>query len=153
MPRQRPVPTETKSAPLTGDFGLSYARRLFGDEAVESLPLYKAGPNKGKPKGHVTWLRTLASGYHPNAGGGVGEGVTVRAWISAYPHAPEGAAMSGTWMGRTQTLCGSACMLGPQARERDRAERARDEEEREAMYAQVTDTDEAEAAPVPGGPR
>jgi hypothetical protein len=42
---------ETKSADLATEFGLDWATKLFGAEAIASLPVRTSGKNKGKPKG------------------------------------------------------------------------------------------------------
>lgn len=129
--------TITKSAALSTEFGLSYATRLFGSEAIESLSRLKSGPNKGHPKGHIIWQRTTTAGYHPTMGRGVGPGVTVRAWISESPIAPETAAVRGAWMGRLQPLCGSACVLTQAYRDEDAREQAQRKADWEAEKAEM----------------
>lgn len=129
--------TETKSADLATDFGLRYATWLFGEEAIASLPVRKIGKNKGKPKGHVIWLRTVSAGYHPCVDGGVKEGVTVRAWIGSGMFSPESDALQGEWLGRTQSLCGSACFLGPEKRAKWTAERAREAAQFQQQLAEL----------------
>jgi hypothetical protein len=114
----------TKSAALSSEFGLQYATRLFGEEAIASLPVLKAGPNKGKVKGFVRWMKSTVPGYSPYIGSGVKEGVVVRAWIGEFESTPEGQAMTGQWMGRSQSLCGSRSVLGPEAREQNAREMA-----------------------------
>ena len=68
---------ETKVATLASDFGESYARRLFGDDAVEQLPVYVRGPKKGKRKGIVKWAKCVGGGWvgqgsHADGGGAIG---------------------------------------------------------------------------------
>jgi hypothetical protein len=116
--------TVIKSAALSTDFGLDYATRLFGEEAIASLPLLKSGPNKGKPKGHIMWRRTTTAGYCEYVGGGVGPNVTVRAWIGEFAGGMESGAMQGLWLGRVQSLCGSRALLGQEARDRAAREQA-----------------------------
>src|SRR3954463_13026407 len=107
--------TTTKSADLASEFGLAYATRLFGAEAVASLPVRKAGKNKGQPKGWICWKKTTSAGYSPYVSGGVAAGVVVRAWIGEFQMSTEDMAMTGTWLGRVQSLCGSRCYLGQAA--------------------------------------
>lgn len=109
---RRPAATETKSADLATDFGYAYAVRLFGQEAIDSLPVRTVGKNKGRPKGFVIWKKTTEAGWHPNVSGGVGAGIVVRAWIGAGPFSGESDALEGVWLGRRQNLCGSRCLLG-----------------------------------------
>lgn len=127
--KRRYAATIGRSASLSTEFGLEYATHLFGEEAVASLPVLQRGPNKGKPKGYVIWLKTTEAGYHPNAGTGVAAGTVVRAWIGEGPYSPEQSALRGTWLGRTQELCGSRSVLGPQYREREAARQAAQHEE------------------------
>jgi hypothetical protein len=68
---------EVRSANLATEFGESYARRLFGDDAVDQLPRYVRGPKKGKPKGRVVWKKCVRGGWVgqgsiPDGGGAVG---------------------------------------------------------------------------------
>ncbi len=131
---QRNVPTTRHTAPLSGDFGYRGAVWAFGQDAVDSLPRFTRGPNAGKPKGFLIWLKTDRAGYHVNAGGGAKAGQTVRTWIGAGEYSGEADALRGTWFGRTQNLCGSAWVLGPKAREREAAQIARDAADREAGF-------------------
>lgn len=131
----RHAPTTHRTARLSEDFGLDLATRYFGAEAIASLPRLMAGPNKGKPKGVLNWLTTTAPGYHPNAGGGVGTGTVVRAWIGSGPFSSQSDAMSGMWLGRIQTLCGSRDLLSAAYRAQHAAEQARDAAERQALLA------------------
>ena len=129
--------TEQKAAALASDFGLSYATRCFGQEAIDSLPRLQAGPNKGKPKGYIIWRKTTTAGYHPNAGGGVAAGSVVRAWIGTGPLSGEGDALAGLWLGRTQQLCGSRALLSAEYRAQHAAEQARDAAELQARLTEM----------------
>jgi hypothetical protein len=125
MARRKEARTNLRSAPLSGEFGLKYATNLFGEETIASLPVISRGPNKGKPKGYVLWLRTIEPGYHPNAAGGVGADTTVRAWLGEGQYTAESNALVATWLGREQNVCGSMHLLGPTNREKWVAEQAR----------------------------
>jgi len=61
--------TETKTASLAGEFGESFARRIFGDEAVDSLPRITRGPRKGKIKGYMGWKKCVVGGWFKTAPG------------------------------------------------------------------------------------
>lgn len=113
MPRT--APTIVKQAELSSEFGYNYAVELFGQVAVDSIPVLKAGKNKGKPKGWIFWMRTTAPGYHPYASGGVGANVTIRCWIGENYGTPENDAAIGFWRGRWQNLCGVRSILGEKA--------------------------------------
>lgn len=123
------APTETKSASLAEEFGYNYAVRLFGQQAIDSLPLLLSGKNKGKPKGHVIWLKTTGKGYHPMANGGVGAGAILWAWIGDTSSMPRESATRGFWMGGWQNLSGNYGLLSDAARRRDIAQRLRDRNE------------------------
>lgn len=137
MSRRNEARTTHRSAPLASEFGLSYATRLFGEETIASLPVLTRGPNKGKPRGYVLWLRTVSAGYHPNVGGGVGEGVTVRAWLGEGAFTPERDAIRATWLGRVQNVCGSMCVLGPANREKILAEHAAEAADRARVIEEL----------------
>jgi hypothetical protein len=138
MARRRQAQTTHRSAPLSGEFGLGYATRLFGEEAIASLPVITRGPNKGKPRGYVCWLRTTEAGYHVNAGRGVSADTTVRAWIGEGQYTDQDNAVRGMWLGRIQNICGSMDLLTPAYRARHAEEEARDKAEREAERAERT---------------
>lgn len=131
--RAREARTIHRFAALKDEFGLSYATRLFGEETIASLPVITRGPNKGKPKGYIVWLRTTEAGYHPNAGGGVKADTTVRAWLGDGPYTPQENAIRAMWLGRIQNVCGSMSLLGEENRKRwmEQEERARAEERAE----------------------
>jgi len=133
MGRINHAPTAQKSAPLTSAFGLSCAIMLFGQDATNSLPSMKAGPNKGRCMGHLNWLVTTAEGYHPNAGRWVAAGVVVRAWVGIRPASREDDAVVGLWLGRTQQLCGSLGLLSAEYRAQHAAEQERHSGELRAL--------------------
>ena len=54
---------EERSARLATDFGEQLARKWFGDEALESLPRYVRGQNKGKLKGYLKWTKCAKGGW------------------------------------------------------------------------------------------
>lgn len=112
----RHAQTEQKSAKLSSDFGYQYAVRLFGQEAIDSLPTLQSGPNKGKPAGYVCWLKTTTPGYCSYVGGGAPAGMVVRAWIASGPFSGQDDALRGSWCGRTEQLCLSRCYLGEEGR-------------------------------------
>ncbi len=136
MARPTQAQTEIKSASLAEKFGYDYAVWLFGEEAIASLPVLKAGKNKGKPKGFVLWKRTTTAGYHVNAGQGVSAGTTIRAWIGVGPYSGENDALQGKWLGRVQSVCGSMHLLGPKGREAEEARQERERAELERRYAE-----------------
>jgi hypothetical protein len=116
MARTTHAQTEQKAAKLSSDFGYDYAVRLFGQEAIDSLPKLTRGPGAGKPKGYVCWLKTTTPGYCGYVGGGAPAGMVVRAWIGNGPFSPQGDALTGMWLGRVQTICGSRSLLGEENR-------------------------------------
>jgi len=115
---RREAATENRSAKLSTDFGYDFAVRLFGQDAIDSLPIITRGPNKGRPAGYLIWLKTTEAGYSPYTGGGTAAGVTVRAWIGAGPFAGQSDALRGDWCGRREVLCLSRCYLGEEGRAR-----------------------------------
>jgi hypothetical protein len=54
---------QTRSAWLGTEFGESYARKLFGDAAVDALPRYTRGKNVGKFKAEIAWVKCLQGGW------------------------------------------------------------------------------------------
>lgn len=52
-----------RDAPLSSDFGLSFARSYFPAELLDSLPRYVRGPKTGKLKGSVEWERCIRGGW------------------------------------------------------------------------------------------
>src|SRR4051812_10717147 len=118
----RSVQLETKSAALSSTFGRDWAAKLFGEDAVASLPILKAGKNRGQPKGFVIWRKALTAGYCRECQSPVQIGQLVDAWIGLGPLATRDIAMAGQWMGRVQTLAGSRSVLFQEARDRYAAE-------------------------------
>jgi len=53
---------ETKKAYLSTDFGESYARKIFGDELINKLPVITRGERKGKLKGYLIWDKVVSGG-------------------------------------------------------------------------------------------
>jgi hypothetical protein len=128
MPTKRhAVQTIVRSADLATDFGLEWATKLFGAEAIASLPVRSVGKNKGAPKGHVLWEKAATAGYVPHLGHAVAVGSLMGAWIGGSNQTPRGAAVSGKWLGRVQTLAASSYYLFEQGRERHAAEVAANE--------------------------
>jgi hypothetical protein len=113
-----------KTAALATEFGLEYAERLFGAEALAALPRYVRGKNAGKLKGHLIWIKCERGGWSPY--GVAYPNSTVRAWIGAGPFSPQSEALSGFWLGRVQSLCGSECFLGEKNRAAEMARQARE---------------------------
>jgi hypothetical protein len=134
--RRAPVQTTIKSADLATEFGLSWAIRLFGEEAVASLPIRSTGKNKGAPKGHVLWEKAATAGYVPHLGHAVAVGSLMGAWIGGSNQTPRGAAMSGQWLGRVQPLAGSPYHLFEGGRARWAAEQARVKADQDAERAE-----------------
>ena len=110
------VALEIKYAELTTDFAVEWASKLFGEEAVASLPVRQAGKNKGKPKGYIVWRNAQASGYCRECQSPVKEGQLVDAWIGAGPFSSRSDALVGMWMGRMQSLAGSRSVLFEEGR-------------------------------------
>lgn len=54
---------ETRSAWLGNPFGESYARRIFGDAAIDALPRYSRGKSTGKLKAEIAWVRCTEGGW------------------------------------------------------------------------------------------
>ena len=124
----------TRHARLTEEFGLAYATRLFGEEAVASLPRFVRGKHAGLPKGYLHWVMAERGGWSREAGGAVVRpGELVRAWIGEGPFSQQ--AMYGQWLGRNQELSGAAYYLGEAGRARDASDKARDRADYEASLA------------------
>jgi len=87
MPRsRRGVQTAvivTRDAYINSDFGTSYATKLFGEEAIASLPEISRGKRKGMKKGMLFWEKCTEGGwvYGGFSGGGVVRPGFVKAWI------------------------------------------------------------------------
>lgn len=126
-----------RSAALADDFGLDWATKLFGAEALAELPRFVRGPKNGKLKGFVCWLKV-----EPGCGGwshqyGVLRPGLQRAWVAASYASPSEAAVYGRWLGRTQALCGTPLHLFEEGRARAAAERAQIEADQVAACAEL----------------
>ena len=106
----------THTVKLSEDFGLNLAVRWFGQEAIDSLPKLKAGPNRGKPKGTLRWMKTLSAGWSEWGQHPAKKGDIVWCWIG---NKGPTEADRGFWLDRVQTLSGSySVFMGPKNRER-----------------------------------
>lgn len=123
---------ETLSAPLTTEFGLDWATKLFGAEAVASLSVFTKGKNKGKPKQSIIWRKATTPGWCREVQMPVAVGQLTDAWIGLWPTTPRESAVSGSWCGRTETLALSRIYLFDDGRARKLAENARYSAELEA---------------------
>jgi len=139
MARQTYAQVETKSADLASDFGLDWATKLFGAEAIASLPVRKAGKNKGKPAGMVIWRKAVTAGWCRENQSPVKVGSLVDAWIGTGPYSPRSDALSGTWLGRVQPLASSPFFLFQEGRDRHAAEAAREAADRARCLADEQD--------------
>jgi hypothetical protein len=139
MPKS--VSLEIRNAKLSTEFGLDWATKLFGAEAIASLPILQAGKDKGRPKGYIIWQKSLGSGWCRECQSGVAVGQIVAAWVGEGPCSLGSGAIAGRWMGRVQPLCGSRTHLFQEARDRHAAEAAREaarwEEEKAEMLAEI----------------
>lgn len=59
----------TRSAYLSSPFGEEFARRRFGDDVVDQLPVISRGPRKGKIKGQIEWAKVERGGWVKEFGG------------------------------------------------------------------------------------
>jgi hypothetical protein len=114
----------TKWAGLETQFGLEWATKLFGAEAIASLPVRAAGKNKGKPKGFVIWRKAGIPGWSPEVSTPLAEGQLADAWIGAGAFSLRSNALIGQWAGRMQPLAGSAAVLFGKADEMHAREQA-----------------------------
>lgn len=118
---------ETCNADLATDFGLEWATKLFGAEAIASLPVRASGKNKGKPKGFVIWRKALTGGWCREFGTPLAAGQFADAWIGAGCFTTREGAVDGQWFGRKQRLAAtaSAGFFFDEGRAREAAEQAR----------------------------
>lgn len=123
-----------RTAALAEDFGLDYATRLFGSEALADLPRYQRGKNTGKLKGTLVWIKAERGGWHYEYG--VCRPGLVRAWIVAGYDGNQGDAVTGMFLGRVQQLCASASLLGEENRAAEAARQAVEKADREARWAE-----------------
>jgi hypothetical protein len=115
----------TKWAGLETQFGLEWATKLFGAEAIASLPIRAAGKNKGKPKGFVIWRKAGVPGWSPEVSTPLAEGQLADAWIGAGAFSLRSNALVGQWAGRMQPLAGCTDVLFGKAEARAAEEKAR----------------------------
>ena len=53
-----------KRAWLNTEFGENYAKRIFGEQFIQTLPIASKGKNKGKIKNHfIEWKKVEAGGW------------------------------------------------------------------------------------------
>ena len=64
---------EIRTSWLGKEFGENYARRLFGDAVVDSMPKYSRGKNTGKFKVSICWVKCTRGGW-VRLGAGEGNG-------------------------------------------------------------------------------
>lgn len=128
---------EMKSADLATDFGIEWATKLFGEEAIASLPVRASGKNKGKPKGFVIWRKASTAGYCREVSTPLAVGQLADAWIGAGCFSGRESALRGQWLGRVQGLAASASggFFFDEGRARHAAEIAQ-EEERQKEFAE-----------------
>lgn len=138
---------ETKSADLATDFGIEWATKLFGEEAIASLPVRASGKNKGKPKGFVIWRNATVAGYCREVSTPLKVGQLADAWIGIGRDSPRQNAVSGKWMGRVEKLSASvsAGVFFAEGRARHAAELAQ-EEERQKEFAEELRQEREQAA-------
>lgn len=124
---------------LSEQYGYDLAIRLFGREAVDSLPDLKTGPNKGKPKGFIHWKRSIGTGYSRAYGRPVIPGTLVRAWVGEFFGTCEGGdtVMRGMWCGRIQNLEGSSSVLTAEYRQQETQRQADHETDMAALHARI----------------
>lgn len=96
------------SADLATPFGLDWAIKLFGSEAIASLPVRTVGKNKGSPKGFVHWRKATVPGYCREVGHALAAGQLADAWIGQGIFSTRDQAMCGFWLGRVQLLAAGA---------------------------------------------
>jgi hypothetical protein len=135
---RRPVPIrfDWKNSALSTEFGRKWATDLFGQEAIDSLPVLKSGKNKGQPKGYVHWRKAATAGWCSEISSPVAVGNLIDAWIGEGPCSLRGNAIAGQWMGRVQELAGSRSMLFQEARDREAREQTRRRADDQAMFGE-----------------
>lgn len=133
---------ETKFADLATDFGLEWATKLFGEEAIASLPVRASGKNKGKPKGYVIWRKCVVAGYCRDVCSPLAVGNLADAWIGTGAYTSRSDAVCGKWLGRVQPMGGSRIFMFEDGRAREAARQERERADDEARWAEF----KAEAA-------
>lgn len=147
MARRPSIPLTFHTADLATEFGRDWATKLFGEEAIASLPTRHAGKNKGAPKGFVIWRKANGSGWCAECQSPVRAGQLVDAWIGTGAFTPRSEAVSGNWLGRVQPM-GCSASTGyffDEGRARHAAEAAREAEWRAEQIRQI-DADMKEGA-------
>jgi hypothetical protein len=137
MARPPVIQLRHRTAKLSEDFGYDYACRLFGKEAVDSLPRLAAGKNKGAIKGYLIWRTAMTAGYVRECQGACKAGGLVDAWIGEGMGTHRDNAMRGMWCGRIQGLAGSRSVLTLQYREQAEADQARHKAEMDELRASI----------------
>ncbi len=122
-----------RAAPLYSEFGFSYATRLFGEEAIDSLPRYIRGPHKGELKGWLIWKKAETGGFADEYGVVSPGLVWARITATAYSETP----LDGTWMGRTEALSGHRNVLTGAYRQRTMREREAERAQRAELSRSV----------------
>ena len=145
MARRRSIRLETRNAALSTEFGAEWATKLFGAEAIASLPTYKIGPKKGQPQGYVIWRKAAESGYCAEARAPLAVGQLVDAWIGRDSLTLTGAAMHGQRMGRVQQLAMAAHYLFAEGRARRAVEQAEQDADDAQMRAKLAEMQAAKA--------
>lgn len=134
MARQR-ILLNNRHAKLSEPFGYDYAVRLFGQEAVDSLPKLERGPNKGTPKGCLHWRTAMTAGWVSECQAPCKAGGLVDAWIGEHMGSLRDDAMRGLWCGREQSLAGSRSVLTEAYRAQETAARLEQQAEYERLKA------------------
>lgn len=126
-----------KFAGLETEFGRAWAEKLFGAEAIASLPVRTVGKNKGCPKGYVIWRKAIVAGWCREVSSPLSVGSLADAWIGPGPFASRDSALIGFWAGRRQSLAGSKSVLFGRAEADAAAERERFEAEMAELRAEA----------------
>ena len=124
MARPAAIQLTHRTAKLSEQFGYDYACRLFGKEAIDSLPRLAAGKNKGQIKGYLIWRTAMVAGWVRECQAPCKAGGLVDAWIGDGQYVDRNNAVRGEWMGRTQNLAGSKSVLTAEYREQSAREEA-----------------------------
>lgn len=130
MATRRYIQITKRSAELSSTFGLEWATKLFGAEALADLPRFLAGPRKGSLKSYVVWEVAAESGYCREYCTPAREGQLLRAHISANAYAQ--GTLEGRWLGRIQNLSGPPSSMFEEGRAKNAEERRREANRRDA---------------------
>jgi hypothetical protein len=104
-----------RCSPISSEFGLTYATKLFGQETIDDLPRYVRGPKKGQIKAWLVWEKAESGGW--DARYGVCRPGIVHAHISGQYDGQM--ALRAMWMGRVQELSGQRGVLSAEYREQN----------------------------------